>query len=561
MTTNTLAPAVLLAVDSDDSARERLRAELGRYEHDYEVVVLADPDAALRTLDDLAGAGRAVAIVLAAQWMPSITGVELLARVRDRFPHSKRGVLVDFGAWGDPATADAIRTAMAVGDIDYYVLKPWREHEELFHRTIAEFFFEWSRHEARETREIVLVAPADVPRGHELRNLLVRNGLPHVYSTTESDEGAALLVEVGQPGASVPVVVLHDGRVLVDPSNAALASAYGVTTEVSEHHDYEVVIVGAGPAGLAAGVYAAAEGFDALVVEGEAIGGQAGTSSRIRNYLGFARGISGNDLAQRAYQQAWVFGASFLIMRQVTGIRSEGERRIVTLEDGAEISAGAVVLATGVDYRRLDVPEVEAFLGAGVFYGSSVGEAKASAGGEVYVVGGGNSAGQAALYHGKHARRVHLIVRGPSIQTSMSQYLRDEIDATPNVEVEYATAVVGGGGGSRLEWLILANRETGAERRVDAAGLFLLIGAQPHTGWLPPEVARDEHGFVLTGAQVLAPEGPGTWDSDRAPFAYETSLPGVFAVGDVRSRSVKRVASAVGEGSIVIQQVQQYLLA
>ena len=559
MTDPTVRRAVLLAVDDDADARAHLVRELHRYEDDYEVIVTDSPEAALTRLDGLHTDGRAVAIVLADQWMPGITGAEMLTRCRDVHPRAKRGLLVDFGAWGDAPTAAAIRHAMAVGDIDYYVLKPWRDHDELFHRTISEFFYEWSRNESRETREIVLVAPPNSPRGYELRNLLVRNGLPHVYAPSDTAEGIELLLEVGHADATIPVVILHDGRVLVDPSNTEMAAAYGVTTALVESRDYDAVIVGAGPAGLSAAVYAAAEGFDAIVVEGEAIGGQAGTSSRIRNYLGFSRGISGAELAQRAYQQAWVFGANFLLMQHVTGLRTEGECHVISVDDGTEIAGRTVVLATGVEYRRLGVPDVEALVGAGVYYGSSVGEAQACAGSHVYVVGGGNSAGQAALYLAKHATQVSILVRANSLAPSMSVYLRDEIDAAHNVDVQYRTAVVGGGGRGRLDHLVLRDVDSDADRTVPAGALFLLIGARPHTDWLPETVARDEAGYILVGAECERGTQPGSWPLDRAPFAYETSLPGVFAVGDVRSRSVKRVANAVGEGSVVIQQVGNYL--
>jgi thioredoxin reductase (NADPH) len=380
-----------------------------------------------------------------------------------------------------------------------------------------------------------------------------------VYAPADSAEGAALLREVGQPDATRPVVILHDGRVLVDPTNAELAAAYGVTTALAERRDYDVVIIGAGPAGLSAAVYAAAEGLRAIVVEGEAIGGQAGTSARIRNYLGFSRGISGAELAQRAYQQAWVFGAEFLLMQQVIGLRTEEPGHVLTVGDGSEVTGRAVVLATGVEYRRLGVPEIEALVGAGVFYGSSVGEAQACAGAHVYVVGGGNSAGQAALHLAKHAAHVSILVRANSLAPSMSQYLRDEIAAAANVDVQFATEVAGGGGHGHLDHLILRDVRSGEEREVAAAGLFLLIGARPHTDWLPPTIARDLAGYVCTGSQLVRGSEPGQWPEERAPYAHETSLPGVFAVGDVRSRSVKRVASAVGEGSVVIQQVGEYV--
>jgi thioredoxin reductase (NADPH) len=295
-----------------------------------------------------------------------------------------------------------------------------------------------------------------------------------------------------------------------------------------------------------------------LVIEREAIGGQAGTSSRIRNYLGFSRGVSGAELAQRAYQQAWVFGAGFLLMHEVAAVAGDTDRHVVTIADGTQVTGRAVVLATGVTYTRLDVPEIEALVGSGVFYGSSVGEAQATAGKHVFVVGGGNSAGQAALYLARHAARVTILVRGASLGASMSQYLRDEIDVASHVDVLYRTQVVGGGGRSRLDHLVLRDLDAETEETVEAGALFLLIGAQPHTSWLPDSIVRDQTGYVLTGADLVR-EQPGAWAAERAGFAYETSVPGIFAVGDVRARSSKRVASAVGEGSVVIQQITQYL--
>jgi thioredoxin reductase (NADPH) len=552
------ARPVILAVDDDVDARAHLTRELRRYEVDYRVVVADSPDDAVARLEAFAREREPVAIVFAAQWMGGLTGGELLQHSRELHPRAKRGLLVDFGAWGDPPTASAIRHAMAVGDIDYYVLKPWRDADELFHRTISEFLYEWSRIESDDTREIVLVAPPFTRRGSELNNLLVRNGLPHVVVGSDSVEGRALLRDAGHEGATEPIVFLHDGRVLVDPTNQELAHAYGVSTELDDRRDFDVVIVGAGPAGLAAAVYAAAEGLDSLVIEREAIGGQAGTSSRIRNYLGFARGVSGAELAQRAYQQAWVFGAGFLLMHEVTSVAGDTDRHVVTIADDIEVTGRAVVLATGVTYTRLDVPEIEALVGSGVFYGSSVGEAQACAGKHVFVVGGGNSAGQAALYLARHAARVTILVRSASLAASMSQYLRDEIDAAAHVEVRYRTQVVGGGGRTRLDHLVLRDLDAGTDETVEAGALFLLIGAQPHTAWLPDSIARDVGGFVLTGADLVR-EQPDAWTAERAPGPYETSVPGIFAVGDVRARSSKRVASAVGEGSVVIQQVGAYL--
>ena len=361
------------------------------------------------------------------------------------------------------------------------------------------------------------------------------------------------------PGVQgLPVIVGLDGRALADPTNEQVAEACGLPTRLARS-DFDLVIVGAGPAGLASAVYAGSEGLQTLVVERETIGGQAGSSSLIRNYLGFARGVSGAELTMRAYQQAWVFGVDFLMMREVTSLRPAAGVLGVTLSGGEEVTARAVVVATGVTYRRLGIAALEELTGAGVFYGASVAEAQALAGEQVYVVGGGNSAGQAAVHLSRHAQRVTLLVRGESLATGMSRYLIDEIEAATNIDVLLATEVVGGGGAGRLQRLVLIDRRTGYSRSVAAAALFVLVGAQPHTSWLPADVARDRWGFVLTGADAHDSEaGPG-WTLSRPPLALETSLPGVFAVGDVRHRSIKRVASAVGDGAVVVGQVHEHL--
>jgi thioredoxin reductase (NADPH) len=551
------ARPVILAVDDDPSAIARIGAELERrYDRDYRIVFETSAPDALRRLEAMSQAGERVAVVLADQWMPEITGTELLGRVRELHPNAKRALLITWGEWGFQPTAEAVRGSMATGCIDYYVLKPWKSPDELFHRTISEFLHEWSRTDASTPRELTIVADASSPRAHELRDLLVRNGVPHLFLRSDAPEGRDRLLELGHEGTSKPVVILLDGQVLVDPSNAELARGYGVLTEFHDTREFDVVIVGAGPAGLAAAVYASSEGLSALVVEREAIGGQAGSSSRIRNYLGFARGLSGAELAQRAYQQAWVFGTTFLMMRSVTDLRSEGDRHVLTISDGTEVRAGSVILAVGVTYCRLGIPGLEEMNGTGVFYGASASQAPELTGSQVYVVGGGNSAGQAAVHLARYAARVALVVRGATLAVSMSQYLRDEIDAAPNIDVLLSTQVVGGGGERHLEHLILREEPSGSTTTVPADGLFLLIGAEPHTDWLPPEVVRDERGFVLTGTDL-----PPDWALERPPFMLETSVPGVFAVGDVRARSVKRVASAVGEGSVVIQQVHQHLEA
>ena len=429
---------------------------------------------------------------------------------------------------------------MALGHIDYYALKPWSTPDELFHRLVSEFLQEWRRQNAPGRRELTVVADPWSPGGYVLRNLLARNGVPHAFHTPESNEGVEFLRACHQEGAEVPVVLLPDGSALVDPGAEDLAQhGTRMRTELDEPRTFDVVIVGAGPAGLAAAVYASSEGLDALVVERESIGGQAGSSTRIRNYLGFSRGLSGAELAQRAYQQAWVFGATFLLTREVTGIRSESETHVVSISGADDVDARSVILAMGVSYKRLDVPALDALEGVGVFYGASPSEARQFTDGDVFIVGGANSAGQAAVHLARYAANVTLVCRGRSLANTMSSYLLDEIAGKENVHVRSRTQVVDAEGEDRLEHLTLQGPD-GVET-VAADALFILIGAEPHTGWLPREIERDERGFVDAGAD------------------YGTSVPGVFAIGDVRAGSVKRVASAAGEGSVVIQHVHRYL--
>jgi thioredoxin reductase (NADPH) len=535
---------VIVAVDPDGDAIRRIAGELRRYERDYRIVCERSVEDALGELEAMRRAGDHVAVVLAARGEGRLRGEELLERVNDLHPHAKRGLLIQFGAWGDDETALVIQEAMARGHIDYYVLKPWSEPDELFHRTICEFLHEWRRGSAQGRRELTVVADRFSPRGFELRNLLARNGVPHAFYASDSEEGRRLLAVCGREDSSEPIVLLPDNRFLVDPSNQDLAEkGYRVRTRLEQDSGpFDVVVVGAGPAGLAAAVYASSEGLRALVVERESIGGQAGSSARIRNYLGFQRGIAGGELATRAYQQAWVFGTNFLLMREVAGLQTRAGGHVVAISDGSEIEARSVVLATGVAYRRLGVPALEEFAGRGVFYGYSSSDAHQLAGGKVFVVGAGNSGGQAAAHLSRYAADVTLVCRRPSLADNMSQYLQDEIEAA-GVHVKLSTMIVDAAGDGRLHGLTLRDG-SGAREMLPADAVFVLIGGQPRSDWLPQEVERDERGFIVTGG---------------GKHMFETSLQGVFAIGDVRAGSVKRVASAVGEGSVVIQQVYRYL--
>jgi thioredoxin reductase (NADPH) len=554
---------VLLAVDDDPNTLGRIGHELRqRYGSYYRVACEGSPEAGMRTLEDLKAAEKDVAVVLADQWMPGMTGVEFLTHTRPLYPGAKRALLFERG---NRTTREPILQAMALGHIDYYVPKPEQPPDEEFHRCIAQFLEEWARDYRPASVAVRIVGEPWSARCYELRDVLSRSGIPHAFSAADSKEGQELLARVDKTLARLPVVIVFDRLVLVDPDNAEIVDAFelispfGLNT-LADVRDFDLVIIGAGPAGLAAAVYGSSEGLRTVVVERETFGGQAGTSSLIRNYLGFSRGISGSELAWQAYQQAWLFGASFRLARHTTALHHRQGRLVVSLSDGTEVAGRAAIIATGASYRRLGVPSLEALQGAGVFYGAAVAQAQGMKGQEVYVVGGGNSAGQAARHLSKHARRVTLLVIGESLAAHMSRYLIEEIEATENIQVRSNTQVIDGGGQGRLEHLVLKDRASGLTETVPAAALFVLIGARPHTEWLPEEVMRDERGYIITGSDLLRdgslPEG---WPLERPPMLMETSVPGVFGAGDVRCGSVKRVASAVGEGSIAIQMVHKYL--
>lgn len=548
---------LLLAVDADPDALGRVERELrDRYASSYRVVGTRSPDEALAILTELANAGEDVALVLAAQWLSETTGSELFERVRRLHPHARRGLLISWGEWGHRRTAEAIFDSMALGRIDYYVLRPATSPDELFHQAISSFLLEWTEARLIAPHTVRVVADAWEGRAYELRNTLQRCAVPHAFYLTDSKEGRVVLAKTGA-AARLPLMVLPDGQVLSDPTNMEIANATGAWID-PERDEFDVVIVGAGPAGLSAAVYGASEGLETLVVDEGGVGGQASSSSLIRNYLGFPRGVSGRRLAEQAYEQAWVFGGHYALMHRVSGLSQVGERLVVTLPEDRRISARAVILATGAAYRRLDVAALDALNGAGVFYGGPASEAPAMAGKDAYIVGGANAAGQAALHLARYARQVTLVVRAQSLGAGMSDYLVKEVEATPNVEIRVGCEVVGGGGDGRLEYLVLREGATGEDETVTADGLFVLIGARPQTDWLTAEIARDRHGFLLT-----SPDLPDdhSWPLKRRRLRLETSMPGVFAAGDVRHGSVKRVASAVGEGSIAIQLVHSLFTA
>ncbi len=553
--------AAILVVAEDDQVRRTLLEPLERrYAEDYLILSAAGSADGVAALDELRAAGGDLALVLADDASPVGDHENVFAAARRGFPDVRRGYVIEWGSWADRRTADRVLQLMAHLQIDYYVVRPTHSPDESFHRAVTDFLREWEASVGKRHRAFTVIGDSAKPRTHELRRLLHRSGVTADHLAPDSPDAVALLAEAGLDAPGVPLVRTPAGQILVDPDDAELARAHGLSTELPSGV-VDLAVVGAGPAGLAAAVYAASEGLETLVLEVESIGGQAGSSSLIRNYLGFSRGVSGAELAQRAYQQAWVFGARFGHTRRVTGMRV-GELFELQVAPDEVVRARAVVLATGVTYRRLGAPGLEPFVGASVFYGASSVEARAQAGRDVLVVGGGNSAGQAALHLARYAGSVSIVVRGEGLAASMSRYLIDQLDAA-GVRLIAGARVVDASAASadRLERVVLERSATGERFEVPADAVFITIGARPHTEWLPPEVLRDRWGSVITGPEVLAEGGRRAWRGEPGtePALLETSVPGCFAVGDARRGSVKRVASAVGEGSVVISSVHKHL--
>ena len=545
---------ILLAVDENAADLAHIERELeNRYGRHYEVVSAGSPDGALSQLERFATLDVEVALVLAGQWRAGEPGCRLLEAVHDLHPYAKRAVLVAWPDWGDPKTGRAIFDGIAGGQFDHYVIRPSLSPDEQFHQTISMVLLEWAEANRAAPYTIRIVGESWTGRAYELREALEQCAMSHDFCLADSPEGRELVSAAGV-GAKLPLVVFPDGRFLENPTNQQISESTGGPIAPSQVN-FDVIVVGAGPAGLSAAVYGASEGLSTLVIDKGGIGGQATSSSLIRNYLGFPRGISGRQLAQNAYSQAWVFGANFAFMQTVTDVAREDNQLYVTLSDGLRLRTLAVLLAMGVSYRRLGVPALEALVGAGVYYGGSTSEATAMIGRDVFVLGGANSAGQSALHLAQYARSVTLVVRALSLRDGMSDYLVRQVEAAENIQTRLGCEVVGGGGDGRLDHLVLRDIVSGSESTVDARSLFILIGAEPHTGWLPAEIERDERGFILTGADISQRSAP---QFNRSRFLLETSMPGVFAAGDVRHGSVKRVASAVGEGSIAIQLLHQY---
>jgi thioredoxin reductase (NADPH) len=547
---------VLLTVDDDPGVSRAVARDLRRrYVQDYRVVRTESGPQALEALREIKLRGDMVAVLLADYRMPEMSGLEFLEQAMDLFPHARRALLTAY------ADTDAAIQAINVVDLDHYLLKPWDPPEEKLYPVVDALIEVWRVTGDLPITETQVVGHRWSSRSFEVRDFLARSSVPYRWVTVEQPEGQALLEAAGLDATSIPLVVTPNGDSLVDPSVEELAARVGLSTTPATDF-YDTVIVGGGPAGLGAAVYAGSEGLRTVLLERQATGGQAGQSSQIENYLGFPDGVSGVQLTDRARRQAHKFGAEVLTARNVASLEVRGSSRVVRFADGGEVAAHTVVLATGVAYHKLEVPDAERFTGLGVFYGSAATEAPAVAGQDVYVVGGANSAGQAAVYLSRHARQVTLLVRADALERSMSYYLIRQINDIPNIEVRTRTQVVGMAGREHLEWLRLCDTRTGATREVASNFLFVFIGAAPCTEWLDGMIARDPAGFLLTGPDLLVGgKRPAGWPLDRDPYYLEGSVPGVFAAGDVRANSVKRVASAVGEGAMAIQLVHRYLEA
>jgi thioredoxin reductase (NADPH) len=552
-----VARPIFLVLTADQTVLGALCADLDRrFGADYRVLGAKSAVTAMRMLEEAADAGEPVTLMFADQRLTEIAAVDFLCRGRALHRSAKRILMIDRGDW---SSAHPAVTAMTLGQIDYHLYIPWQPVEQILYPAISDFLAAWAKSQNPPSVAMRVVGPRWSPRSHELRDLMSRAGLPFWFYDKDTSEGRALLAEAGTDGTRLPVIVTHTGEVLVDPSHAEFVAALGVPTRLDVDAS-DVVVIGAGPAGLTAAVYAASEGLDTLVLEPVMPGGQAGTSSLIRNYLGFQRGISGDDLTNRAVEQAWLFGARIVLSQHATHLSTRGKDKVVRVTDGTEVTAPTVVIATGVTWRRLGIPSVESLIGAGVFYGAASSEARAMVGLDVCVVGAGNSAGQAALHLARYAASVTMLVRGHDLGSTMSDYLVTEIDNAPNIAVRLRTEIVDGGGDGHLETLTIRDRATNTVHTLPASAVFVLIGAQPGTEWLAGTIERDDRGYLLTGRDLKSDsESAKAWPLARPPFLLETSLPGVFAAGDVRAGSTKRVASAVGEGAIAVRLIHELL--
>lgn len=548
----------LFSVDDDPEVLQAIKRDLKQlYGRNYRIISVNSGKKALELLQKFKIQNQPVALFLVDQRMPQMTGVEFLYKAIKIFPKAKRVLLTAY------ADTDAAIQAINTVKIDHYLLKPWYPAEEYLYPILNDLIDDWLSKFNPPFVGIRVVGSRWSPKSHQIKDFLGRNQMPYRWLDIDTNEEAGHLFDQISLNSSwtqkLPLVVFPDGSHLTEPTNVQIAEKIGLKTQAKLPF-YDVIVVGAGPSGLAASVYGASEGLSTLIVEKQAPGGQAGSSSRIENYLGFPVGLSGGDLARRAVTQAKRFGVEILFPQEVTKVRVEEPYRIITLADGSELSCNALIVATGVSYRQLDVPGIKQLQGAGVYYGAAKTEAISCKGEEVFIVGGANSAGQAAMFFSQHAKQVTMLVRGDSLARTMSKYLIDQIEETENITVQLSSSVIGVKGETNLEAITIANANTKVFQTVSANSLFIFIGAEPRTDWLEGLVERDEQGYILTGTYLKrSGQSSRRWRLKRDPFLLETNVPGIFAVGDVRHNSVKRVASAVGEGSIAIQFVHQYL--
>jgi thioredoxin reductase (NADPH) len=549
-----VARPAILTVDDDPSVSRAVARDLRRqYGEGFRIVRAESGPQALEALREIKLRGEQVAVLLADYRMPGMSGIEFLEQAMDLFPLARRVLLTAY------ADTDAAIQAINVVDLDHYLLKPWDPPEEKLYPVVDGLLEAWTATDRQPPREIRVIGHRWSARSYEVRDFLARNLVPFRWYLAEDAEAQRLLGAAAVGDDKLPVVITADGTAMIEPSDAEIAQHVGLATTPSTDF-YDLIVIGGGPAGLGAAVYGGSEGLRTVLVERRATGGQAGTSSRIENYLGFPDGVSGEQLTERARRQALKFEVELLTARDVVALEQRGNAKMVRFDDGTEIAGHTVILATGVSYRMLDAPGLSDLAGRGVYYGAATTEGPSCRSQDVYIVGGANSAGQAAMYFSRYADKVSLLVRGRSLDTSMSRYLIDQIDRVPNIEVRTCTEVVEGGGDGHLESLTLRNNASGDTETVAASWLFVFIGAAPRTDWLDGCLDRDDRGFVLTGPDLVVDgRRPAGWSLDRDPYHLEASVPGVFVAGDVRADSVKRVASAVGEGAMAVTLVHRYL--
>jgi thioredoxin reductase (NADPH) len=541
---------VIFVLDDDAKVADALRDDLSRrFGQDFHLIAETSAASGLVALRDLEYAGAPVALLIVDHDMAEMPGIDFLAQAHRLHPLAKRVLLVE----RDYSASSPVVQAMTLGQADYHITKPWMLEQDLY-RVVSEFLAGWAKDQLAGFDLFHVIGQPAGSGTHELRDLLTRFNVPFHFHDATSPDGQRLLAGQGIDTSRLPVMIRHDGYAMVQPGQAQLIASVGGSV-ANDVDTCDVVIVGAGPAGLTAAVYAASEGLATVVLEETVSGGQAGSSPMIRNYPGFPYGIGGHELTRRACEQAWMFGAHMVFAQPATGLDVRGDDRIVRVADGSKVTAKTMILAPGIAWRRLGIPDLEQLVGSGVFYGSAGTEALAMEGRDVYVVGAGNSAGQTSLHLARYARLVTMLVRGDDLARSMSDYLITEIEATSNIAVRLSTEITGGRGGEQLDTLTIRDKPSGRVEEVPAAALFVLIGGEPRTGWLPDAVRRDR-GYILTGRDLQPP-----WHLDRPPLPLETSIPGVFAAGDARYRSIKRVASAVGDGATAVRLAHEYLAA